>query len=179
MILLCSGFRRFRLDFLRPFSSHSNCEIYARSRFRSENLRVKSATSRIGALFNTDARSKRSSPSIRPLGPTQVRRNFPAPFQSLNPATHRNHNYPQLTAFRGLGASRVRRGGIRKRRRPKTGNRPEGDGRIDAAVSVRLLSRRAGTDQIILKPVPNVPVVQPLRFVQVVQIADATARFNR
>jgi hypothetical protein len=51
--------------------------------------------------------------------------------------------------------------------------------RPSTEVSVRLLSGRAGTDQIILMPVPNVPVVQPLRSVQVVKIADATARFNR
>ena len=45
----------------RPFLSQSNCEIYARSGLRSENGGVKVATSRIGALFNTDARSKRST----------------------------------------------------------------------------------------------------------------------
>ena len=42
LILLRSGFRRLRRDFLRPFSSQSNCEIYARSSFRSENLRGQS-----------------------------------------------------------------------------------------------------------------------------------------
>ncbi len=74
MILLWSGFRRLRLDFLRPFSSQSNCEIYARSGFRSENLRGQSPdipdrrsnnTSRIGdrmprAIFGAGEESWRS-----------------------------------------------------------------------------------------------------------------------
>ena len=33
--------------------------------------------------FNTSTSSKRFSPSIRPLGPTQDRRNFPGPLQAL------------------------------------------------------------------------------------------------
>ena len=40
--LISGMIRLLRLHFLRPFSSQSNCEIYARSGFRSENLRGQS-----------------------------------------------------------------------------------------------------------------------------------------
>jgi len=74
-------------------------------------------------------------------------------------------------AIFGAGQEKLRSGG------------PAGSGchlpRPSAEVNVRLLSGRAGTDQIILMPVQNVPAVQSLRSVQTVQIADATARFNR
>mgnify|MGYP001274293960 CR=1 FL=1 len=122
-----SRVRLLRLDFLRPFSSQSNCEIYARSGFRSENLRGQSPhipvrrsnnTSRNEAgmprgIFGGEARSKgsnRSRRSKRSIAPACLAVGRSLRSSRSNNAEARSKGSRRLTAL--LRSSRGTSGGV-------------------------------------------------------------------